>query len=71
MYLRICGSQQKIIAPVNPQIATNRRKIYGSQIRKWPHLRKVCKSKKIKARKFMDLRFAELIYGTPTFAKLT
>jgi hypothetical protein len=28
-------------------------------------------AKKIKVRKFVDLRIAELIYGPPTFAKLT
>ncbi len=40
-------------------------------MRKWPHLRKAHKSKKIWVRKFVDLRFAELIWGSPTFELYT
>ncbi len=67
-------SQQKKLGPqIRKSQIANHKKYMGrkSQICKWPHLRLVRKSKKIKFRKFMDLRFAELIYGPPTFAKVT
>jgi hypothetical protein len=58
---------------LGPQIRKSQQIIetHGSQIRKWSHLLKARKPKKIKVRKFVDLRFAELIYGPLTFAKLT
>jgi hypothetical protein len=57
----------EVLSPQKSQI-TEKYWVRKSKIRKMPHLRKVLKSKKIiKAHKFADLRFAELIFGPPTF----
>ncbi len=69
MYLRICGSPQKIIGSANRKSTTRKKyMVRKSQIQKLPHSRKVRKSKKIEARKFADLQFAELICRPPTFS---
>jgi hypothetical protein len=58
-YLRTCGSFKSAkrlgLQFANPQITSPQ----IIKIRKLPHYRKVCK--------FADLRFAELICGSPTF----
>jgi hypothetical protein len=72
IYLRISGPQKNnwVRKSQNPQIEKSlKRKKYmvrKSQSGKMPHLRKVCKAKKI-VRKFAELRFAEHICGPPTF----